>query len=311
MPLRKLLLCLATGICLLAGLSYMIHIIAQMKHDSTQVSPKPLLPVSSTISNEQSFHAQSPNNENMQGTISDSVHCLATANGHFVSASERREALREISHSLNEREIAEITNFLNASGAQLQGLTLAERLALKNDALDLLLRQPVTVSGLGAFLKDMLEDPMQPQGWRDYCIQGLQSQYAKSQDMTSQQERSREQALILNTFESVFRDPEKAGFRGTVLRGIDSLSRDFSGITEPAGLDSKIRSVIGDIASNDAPSLMTALRMYSAHGLTGEEERIADIALTGSTPLLRKVAQHTLEELNARAPKDGSPPPKQ
>lgn len=193
-----------------------------------------------------------------------------------------------------------MTNFLQSSGVQTPGLTLAERLALKNDALDVLQRQPRPVPGLGESLSKMLDDPLHPEGWRDYCLQGLSYQYAKAKDFDDPQMCDDERGLVLGAIASVFSDSGKGAFRGTALRGIDNLSRDFPEVAAASGLDEKIRAVVVDPSADEA-SLITALRMYSSRRLTGELGSISNIAAKGSTPLLRRVAAKTLDELNAAA----------
>jgi hypothetical protein len=82
------------------------------------------------------------------------------------------------------------------------------------------------------------------------------------------------------------------------LRGIDNLARDYPEVSSASGLEGKVRAVVTDLSA-DEPSLITALRMYSSLKLTGDLMAISNIATKGSTPLLRKVALKTLDELNA------------
>lgn len=238
------------------------------------------------------------NRERSDDSVSPGVQCLAATDGRFVPYTERREALRGLSRPLGESEISMMTNFLHSSGAQTPGLTQSERLALKNDALDILQRQEVPVTGLGEALSKMLDDPLQPQGWRDYCLQGLPYQYARAKDFEDPATAEAERGLVLGAIDNVFADPGKGEFRGTALRGIDNLARDYPEVSSASGLEGKVRAVVTDLSA-DEPSLITALRMYSSLKLTGDLMAISNIATKGSTPLLRKVALKTLDELNA------------
>lgn len=235
--------------------------------------------------------------------VSPDVGLLCETRQMFVSVSERREALGRLSHALNGDEIAAVTNFLSASGDKTPGLTLKERLALKNDALNLLQRQESRVPGLCSFLIDMLNDPAQPQGWRDYCLQGLADHYLRAGESDDAQAKQNDASIVLETYKSIFDEPANVVFRGTALRGIDILSRERPEIAAAAGLDGRIREVITNGVSDEG-SLITALRMYAARGLVGQLNLITNIAERGATPLLRKVAQKTLEDVAAKARAD-------
>lgn len=227
------------------------------------------------------------------------IQCMAESDGGFVTYTERRSALRKASGELSSGDVAMITNFLQSSGTQTPGLSLSERLALKNDALDLLQRQAQPIPGLGTSMVKMLNDPRQPDGWRDYCLQGMAYQYARARDFADPATADAERGLALAAFDSAFRDADKTRLRGTALRGIDTLSRDFPEVERYAKLDEKIIAVI-KAPGADEGSLITALRMYSARNLTGERQAIEGLCQKGSTTLLRKVALKTLNELDER-----------
>ena len=227
--------------------------------------------------------------------VSADVLRLSASDGSLVAAAERRDSLRRLSCRLSVGEIAAVTNFLRSSGQDTPGVPLSERLALKNDALDLLQRQERPVSGLGPLLVTMMNDPRQPEAWRDYCLQGLAGQYVRAAELDGAGGVEAERALVTNAYATVFSRPDLAVFRGTALRGIANVERECPGIAKAADLDGSIRSIISD-ASSDEASLITALRMCSERNVSVSLTQVSNIAERGSTPLLRKVAMKTLAE---------------
>lgn len=110
-----------------------------------------------------------------------------------------------------------------------------------------------------------------------------------------------ERRLLLDAYGAVFADPGMAGLRGTALRSIGNAAQDDPGAADAAGLDARVLSVLADPAAGE-PALLTAVRMASARRLAAGLPAVSNLAARGGTPLLRRAARRTLEELAAPTP---------
>jgi hypothetical protein len=219
---------------------------------------------------------------------------LSSSDGSLVAAAERRESLRRLSCRLNVGEISAVTNFLRSSGQDTPGVPLSERLALKNDALDLLQRKERPVSGLGPLLVTMMNDPGSRRHGATTACRVWPASMSGPRSWTGLARRSGEGACHERIRVRVLK-ARSGGVQGTALRGIANADRECPGIAKAADLDGSIRSIISDSSSDEA-SLITALRMCSERNLSENLAQVSNIAERGSTPLLRKVAMKTLAE---------------
>jgi hypothetical protein len=106
---------------------------------------------------------------------------------------------------------------------------------------------------------------------------------------------------VLAAYGAVFDNPETAGLRGTALRSIDNAAQDDPSAADAAGLDARVLAVLADPAAGE-PALLTAVRRASARRLAAGLPAVSNLAARGGTPLLRRAARRTLEELAAPPP---------
>ena len=77
---------------------------------------------------------------------------------------------------------------------------------------------------------------------------------------------------------------------------IDNAAQDAPGAASAAGLDAKVLSVLADPAA-DEPAQLTAVRMAAARRLVAGLPAVSNLVARGCTPLVRRAARKTLEEL--------------
>ena len=116
-------------------------------------------------------------------TLPTSSSSLQTANSPLLTGllspdpDKRHATLNSLTRQLSTNDVAELLAFLESHPGDYAGLRPITFNAIKNDVLDVLLRQDKPVIGLGGKLVDMLRDPQQDETWRDYCVQYLAPYY--------------------------------------------------------------------------------------------------------------------------------------
>lgn len=211
----------------------------------------------------------------------------------------RRKALRELDRHLTPADIAAMRLLMHTKAADVPAIPPASFYALKNDVLDILLRQDQLVVGLGGELAMMYMDETHDGVWRDYCIQYLGPYYEQrwSPSETIPSAADPEKTAVIGAYWDAVTHAEGT-LAGTSLIGLESLSRRYAEISrEEVGANAS-RIALSEEAGE--PSRITALRLCGMLGRTDVLESVRMLSQVGSTETLRLAAIVTLGEIGDR-----------
>ncbi|MBT7065949.1 MAG: HEAT repeat domain-containing protein [Verrucomicrobia bacterium] len=164
---------------------------------------------------------------------------------------------------------------------------------IKNDVLDVILRQNTLPEGIGAILVEMYRDESYDDMWRDYCVQFMTAYYEVKwpADAPSPTDGGNAEDKERETIEAVYWDALKetdTTIAGTALLGLNSLSQQYAAIdpkrVSQAAIDLLINSEVGE------PARITAFSIAASLGDRQALPEARAIAQTGETITLRMAA---------------------
>ncbi|MFW6152243.1 MAG: hypothetical protein ACOC6C_04640 [Verrucomicrobiota bacterium] len=109
--------------------------------------------------------------------ISPHVRTIIGLDGSDLNS--RRSAMKKLTRNLPQDDIKALKSFLDFRYKDNSSERLLVFEGLKNDALDVLLRQENLPEGIGIRLVKMFSDSEHSDVWRDYCIQYLAPYYQR------------------------------------------------------------------------------------------------------------------------------------
>lgn len=143
------------------------------------------------------------------------------SNVAFVLASSRVHAL---STDMAVEDVNGVLELLNSKFDEQDALSILEVNAVKNDALDKLIRQKKMHDGLSQRISEMFHDRRQDTLWRDYCIQHLQMLHeAKWPTGRPSDIDQVDAALIKATYWEAVEESDST-IAGTALIGLERIS---------------------------------------------------------------------------------------
>jgi len=246
--------------------------------------------------------------------------------GEKKGYNDRMAGIKKLTRDINGTDKKALVDFLHTQYHDEIGMREIAFNAVKNDVLDVLLRQNELVDGLGQVLADMANDDSYGDMWQDYAVQFFASYYEQAFDKTmaskstkehkddsyensvpsvAREDMNQEQAAMLDTYWGFAEDSENPS-AGTALIGLKYLSRNYSEIDQE-----RIVKTAVDIVNDDSRPLgtkITALRMFDtkAGGMITDpeaKESAAEaariIAQTGENTVLRMAAVATLGDLGS------------
>jgi len=218
----------------------------------------------------------------------------------------RRAALRTLTRHLATNDIAALLAFLEQPPGDYQRLKPLQYNAIRNDILDVLVRQDRPVPGLGARMAAMFRNTAQDDLWRDYCIQYFAPYYAAAwpageggnaaEDGKPAKLDPARREIVDAYWEAVAR-PDKT-FAGTALLGMERLSREYKEFDRE-----RIAGTALTLASDEntgEATRITALRVCGLMKQAGALETARIVVQTGTTFPLRLAAIATLGDLGDR-----------
>jgi hypothetical protein len=209
----------------------------------------------------------------------------------------RIKAMHELPHDLAPKAVEVLQTFLQIPYSKESGLREIEHEALRNDAMEKLVRQDRMPEGLGTLLVRMYRDPKQGDVWRDYCVQFFSTYYERKWRTDDADAGGEERVAILEAFEDAMRETDKT-IAGTALLGMDRLATTYGEFDRSA-----IASNAVSLAANDgafAPIRATALLVCEQHGMKEVLPIARMLAQTGENTHLRMVAVKTLGVLGEK-----------
>jgi len=188
--------------------------------------------------------------------------------------------------------------------------------SIRNDALELLLRQKNMPEGMGDLLTSVYSNPDHDDMWRNYCIQFMEPFYerfaAESVGQGVESDRGgmsssasmgngdvappKELQSIQNTLWDALGERDNSN-AGTALLALDKLSRNHAEFDQE-----QINAAMIDLATDDSASLanrVTALRLCGEQGNVQALDTARNLARNSATTMIRCAAIATLGDLGA------------
>ena len=251
--------------------------------------------------------------------LSDAVTIILSPESPYIL---RAQQIKTLGRNLSADDVTALRDFLLLPPAEVQNLKPRALNSIKNDLLEVLMDQKEIPEGLGQQVVDMFNDPTADYMWREYCLQFMQPFYERvaaesraheaestsmpNSPMPSVSETPRdfgapspllaEQALVREALFSALnaRDQDLAG---TALLGLNRLAKR-NGESDQADVLAKAVEIAADPAAS-ARCRLTALRVAAANGSADILPTARELAVNGSTDLLRGAAITTLGDFGS------------
>jgi hypothetical protein len=216
----------------------------------------------------------------------------------------RLDAMRGLGYEMAPQDVAALMEFLHAPMSADEKLRPRAFNSIRNDALEILLRQKQMPEGMGELLTAVYADPSHDDMWRNYCIQFMEPYYeqlakdagpSSGDDMPRGGTRPAEDLqAIQDTLWSALGERDNSN-AGTALLAMDKLSRNH-----PEFDREQISAAMIDLATDKQAPLanrVTALRLCGEQGHVQALETARDLAQNSDTTMLRCAAIATLGDL--------------
>lgn len=233
--------------------------------------------------------------------ISDAVRTLIGVDADYNA---RLEAMRNLARDISPEDIAALMEFLG--GIIPDGLAMSpiEYNSIRNDVMEILLRQEQLPNGIGQLLTEIYNNPKQDEIWRNYSIQFMAPFYERQSNKAGGAGSSPANNELKLVEESLWKalDERDNSNAATALLGLDNLSGNF-----PEFEKSDVQAAMVDLATDDTASeanRITALRLCGQQGHVEALEPARDVAQHGETTLLRCAAIATLGDLGSDEDRD-------
>jgi len=254
--------------------------------------------------------------------LSDAVKALVGLDGKKHNYPSLQAAINELGENLSTADMAALREMLSFPNDRFpEKMRPIEINAVKNDVLDLLLRQKQMPEGIGLQIVEMANNPENDPVWRDYCVQFMQPFYERAsgeRDLATKNTKEHEEnnsvtssaaggenelTVIHDAMFSAL-DERDSTIAGTALIGLENLSRTHEEFDRETIVAKASEIALDETAS--AASRLTALRLASQvseeKGVESGEsaaDAARSIAQTGETVLLRSAAIVTLGEVGS------------
>lgn len=204
----------------------------------------------------------------------------------------RNEALRNLGTSMSRNDIEAFYQFLHSSPEECKALGDLALNSLKNNVLDLLLRQDELQPDLGRELLGIFYDETQDDVMRDYSLQHFESYLKRAWAQISPEEKEE----FIEAYYSAMDQVDKS-FPGTALIGLSLLSKENSEVDSGRIIQSALS--MAENPSLHSKSRVTAMQICGLH----KEPRILPLARIESqsaeTVHLRMSAIATLGDIGS------------
>ena len=202
-------------------------------------------------------------------------------------------ALRSLPIELTVEHVDRLRDALAVPYTPAMGFSLVEYNGIRNDAADLLLRQPQFPPDLLFDFSEMFSDSTQDAVWRDYCLQMLATGW---KNLASRNDPDSEAARALAV--SVLGEAAGAQSRwaGTALLGLQAMMTTDAPSVDENEFAEQVFHVVSNAAASEQ-NRITAVRLAGMHGIYDACPAVRKIAQTGETETLRGAAIATLGEI--------------
>ncbi len=234
------------------------------------------------------------------GPPSDAVRSITGAGPDRDNQKARRAAINELTVNLAGDDAAALIEFLLVPHDEDSGVSRTIYNVLRNDVLEVLVRQDTMPDGLGGLMVAMLRNPEEDSVWRDYSMQYMAEYYRRrwspESDIESDPDGLDERLQMLDAFRDAFNQTEDT-LAGTALIGFETLARHYPEIDAAEAAASALR--IAGEQQMSAASRLTALRICATLGEQQALPTARRLAQIGETAPLRMAAIATLGDLGS------------
>jgi len=230
-----------------------------------------------------------------ESKLSKAVQTIINGSSNKADYNDYRLAMLQLTRKLSADDISALMDFLNQRAADRSDMRAIAFNGVKNDVLDVLLRQDVLPKGIGLQLVEMYNDKSLDTMWRDYCVQFVTNYYerrwiyADSSQTVSKDANTK--VAGREVIEAVYWDALKetdTTIAGTALLGLNSLAQQ-----DPAIDRERVSQAAVDLLSNPEVGEPTRITAFSIAASLGNQKALPEarvIAQTGETVTLRMAA---------------------
>ena len=221
-----------------------------------------------------------------------------TKDGKKLSYNDRMDAIESLTKTLDAESIDFLRAFLRIPFSEETGLTAIGYNAVKNDVLEVLLRQDVLINGLGNDLVEMFRASESDDMWRDYSVQFMADYYTqaiKTQNSNNMQLVESDLAQIESAYFAGLNETNLT-VAGTALIGLDNVAK----VDSRVNMDEAVRIAAEMANDSSIPDFnrLTALRICASHGESESiRDTVTEIVQIGESTPLRIVAVKTLGDI--------------
>jgi len=239
-----------------------------------------------------------------ESKLSKAVQTIINGSNNKADYNDYRVAMLQLTRKLSSDDISALMEFLNQKAADRSDMRAIEFNGVKNDVLDVLLRQDVLPKGIGLQLVEMYNDKSFDTMWRDYCVQFITNYYerrwiyAESSQTVSKEADAKD--VEREVIEAVYWDALKetdTTIAGTALLGLNSLSQQYHTIDRE-----RVSQAAVDLLSNPEVGEPTRITAFSIAASLGNQKALPEarvVAQTGETVTLRMAAIAAIGQLGS------------
>lgn len=221
-----------------------------------------------------------------------------TEGGKKLSYNDRMDAIESLTKTLDAETIEFLRAFLRVPFSEETGMTAIGYNAVKNDVLEVLLRQDVLIDGIGNDLVEMYKASESDDMWRDYCVQFMTDYYTQAKALQNSDNMQLIESELAEIESSLFAGVKEINLTiaGTALITLDNISR----VDERVNINEAVRVATEIATDSSVPDFnrITALRICAKHGETDSiRDSVTEIVQIGESTPLRIVAARTLGDI--------------
>jgi len=242
--------------------------------------------------------------------LSDAVRSIINLSHQKSDYNDYHKPMLGLTRNLSADDVYALMTFLKQKAADHSDMRPIAFNGVKNDVLDVLLRQDKLPDGIGTLLADMYNDKTDDTMWRDYCVQFVANYYERKwiyadspqKDTASEDLVDAEREAVESLYRNALKETDST-IAGTALLGMVSLSRNTEASPpdpESCLAPDKIKKTIEDIVLQPEcgePTRITALRLAASLGCDKVLPQARMFAQIGETVTLRMAAIATIGDL--------------
>ncbi len=248
--------------------------------------------------------------------LSLSVQTILELSRSKASYYQYRSAIRGLTRNLSTADVSALMSFLTQKAADHGEMRPIAFNAVKNDILDVLLRQDKLPPDIGRLIVEMYNDRTYDTMWRDYCVQFASNYYERRwiYTETSQNKTARDDVVDKSDYhavEHIFKNAlleTDSTIAGTALLGLVSLAANHETTVADIPGESflapdQIKKAVVHITAIpqcSEPTRITAIRLAASLGCDEVLPDIRIFAQTGATVTLRMAAIATLGDMGSQ-----------